>query len=384
MQNFRNYYAILNIAREATEEEIKKSFRRLARQYHPDLNPGNKAAEEQFKTIGEAYEILSDPDRRAKYDQFSRFWKQKGFQTQAPRQSSKSWGKTSPTTSPTATDSAVPEVDYSQFPDFNIFVEQLLGREVDSTPDFREAPARPVPEPEPVYGPRKVYRTVKPGSEVPRNTSPRNTSSRNTSPRNAVGSGSRPNLKEYRPGTTKKAYTVVPRVTRKDVEARLQVPLERAYLGGRERVRLEDGRSLEVEMPGGMVTGQQIRLRGQGIGGGDLYLRVQVPTHDFFRLEGSDIHCQIALSPPEAVLGHRVEVPTLDGPVQMWIPPGVRSGQRLRLAEKGYPTPDGGRGDQIVEVQIVTPTHLSPEEQGLYEQLYELDQRKSRPVLPID
>jgi curved DNA-binding protein len=87
MQNFRNYYEILDIPKTATEDEIKQSFRRLARQCHPDLNPGNKAAEEQFKVIGEAYEILSDPDRRARYDQFSQYWKQKGFQSNPSRRS---------------------------------------------------------------------------------------------------------------------------------------------------------------------------------------------------------------------------------------------------------------------------------------------------------
>ena len=91
MQNFRNYYEILGVTPNATEEEIKRSFRRLARQCHPDLNPGDKAAEERFKQIGEAYEILSDGDRRARYDQFSRYWKQKGFQSTPTRRTSKGW-----------------------------------------------------------------------------------------------------------------------------------------------------------------------------------------------------------------------------------------------------------------------------------------------------
>ena len=111
----------------------------------------------------------------------------------------------------------------------------------------------------------------------------------------------------------------------------MTLPLEKAYQGGNERIRLEDGRSLEVTMPPAMVTGQTIRLRNQGIGGGDLYLKITVEPHPLFKLEGSNIFCQVPVTPSEATLGGQVEAPTLDGPVKMTIPPGVRSGQRFRL-----------------------------------------------------
>jgi curved DNA-binding protein len=130
-------------------------------------------------------------------------------------------------------------------------------------------------------------------------------------------------------------------------------------------------------MPPGMVTGQTIRLRNQGIGGGDLYLKITVNPHPFFKLEGSNIFCQVPVTPIEAVLGGQVEAPTLDGPVKMTIPSGVRSGQRLRLANKGYPG-DGKRGDQLVEIQIVTPKNISPEERELYEKLRQIETFKPR------
>ncbi|HIK55378.1 MAG TPA: J domain-containing protein [Synechococcales cyanobacterium M55_K2018_004] len=310
MQNFRNYYQLLGITKDATAEDIKRAYRKLARQYHPDLNPGNKEAEEKFKDIGEAYEVLSDPAKRAQYDQFSRFWKQSGFHGgSAPR--GKTWSDRS-TSRGTAE-----EVDFSQFRDFNSFVEQLLNRRTES------------PEP-------------------PRAADP------------------------YRPGTTKTAYTVPRSAPPRNAEARLSVPLERAYQGGRERIRLEDGRSLEVNMPEGMVTGQKIRLKGQGVAGGDLYLNIEVSPHPFFRLEGADILCQVPLTPSEAVLGGPIEVPTLDGLVKMMIPPGVRTGQKLRMAGKGYPI-NGRRGDQIVEIVILVPKDITPQERDLYEKLRQIE-----------
>lgn len=316
MQNFRNYYAILGVSRDATIDEIKKSFRKLARQYHPDMNPGDKAAEEKFKDLGEAYEVLSDVSKRAQYDQYSSFWKQSGFQ--GATEWAKSWGNHS-------NGRTVPkDMDFSQFRDFNSFVDELLDRRTEESDGSRDP---------------------------------------------------------YRPGKTKTAYTVS-RNSARNAEANLTVPLERAYTGGRERIRLEDGRSLEVNMPPGMVTGQKIRLRGQGVAGGDLFLNIDVPPHPFFHIDGADIYCQLPITPSEAVLGGPIEVPTLDGLVKMMIPSGVRSGQKLRLGGKGYPI-DGERGDQIVEVQIVSPRDITAQERDLYEKLRQLETFNPRANLPV-
>ncbi|OLP18062.1 molecular chaperone DnaJ [Leptolyngbya sp. 'hensonii'] len=325
MQNFRNYYEILGIPREASTEEIKQSYRKLARQYHPDLNPGNKEAEEKFKDIGEAYEVLSDPDKRAQYDQFSRYWKQTGFQAGTTATKGNAWDSDRGGGS---------GVNFGDFSDFNSFIDTLIGNR---------------------------------STRVTTGTQNRTTTSTNP----------------FRPGTTKTAYTVNSRAARKDAEARLSLPLDKAYLGGQERVRLEDGRSLEVNMPPGMVTGQRIRLRGQGVAGGDLYLKIEVQPHGFFRLEGADIYCELPITPSEAVLGAQVEVPTLDGAVKMTIRSGAKSGQRLRLANKGYLTDDGKRGDQIVELQIVVPKDPDPQERELYEKLRHLETFDPRANLPV-
>jgi curved DNA-binding protein len=323
LQNFRDYYEILGITKDASGEEIKKVYRRLARQYHPDLNPGNKEAEEKFKDIGEAYEVLSDAARRSQYDQFSRYWKQKGFvNNKAPK--AKSWAGSSNGRS------SAKDVDPGQFNDFESFINQVVG-----------------------VGNRKDTRN----------------------------GGSSTKTDPFRSPKSRVEYTVPkspPRTPRRDIEARLTLPLEKAYQGGKERIRLEDGRSLEVNMPPAMVTGQSIRLRNQGINGGDLYLKITVEPHTQFKLDGFNIFCQVPVTPCEAVLGGQVEAPTLDGPVKMTIPPGVRTGQRLRLANKGYPNENGKRGDQLVEIQIVTPKNITSEERELYEKLREIETFKPR------
>jgi curved DNA-binding protein len=329
MQNFRNYYQILGVPRDATAEDIKRAYRKLARQYHPDLNPGDKAAEEKFKEIGEAYEILSDTTKRSQYDKFSQYWNKGAFQGgAAPRP--RGWGTRPGGRTP------IDEVDFSQFSDFNTFVDQLLNRRAEAaatTTTSRTATA----------------------ADVARDP--------------------------FRPGTTKTSYTVS-RPGPRNAEARLTVPLDKAYLGGRERIRLEDGRSLEVNMPPAMVSGQKIRLRGQGVSGGDLYLNIDVAPHPFFKLEGSDIYCVVPITPSEAVLGGAIEVPTLDGLVKMMIPSGVRPGQKLRLGGKGYPI-DGRRGDQIVELQIIMPKELTLQERDLYEKLRQIETFNPRADLPV-
>jgi curved DNA-binding protein len=306
MQNFRNYYDILGVPRDATSADIKLAYRKMARKYHPDLNPGDRQAEERFKDLGEAYEVLSDTNKRAQYDQYSRFWKQSGFQGAAPTR-----GK-----------SGRDGFDFGKYRDFNSFVDQLLNRE--------EKASR---------APHDPYRPSSQQEFSFRNGQPRSRQSVE-SPRNA--------------------------------EALLTVPLERAFTGGRERVRLGDGRSLEVNMPPGMFTGQKVRLRGQGIAGGDLYLRIEVSPHVFYKVEGADILCQVPITPSEAVLGGAIEVPTLDGTVKMVIPPGVRSGKKLRMSGKGYPV-EGERGDQIVEIQIVVPQEISVPERELYEKIRHIE-----------
>lgn len=279
MPQLVNYYDVLGVSRTATSDEIKKAFRRLARQYHPDVNPGDKSAEEKFKDINEAYDVLSDEEKRVEYNRSLTGIKRRGIRP-GEKANGNGNGKMPRT-----------EQDLWKFKDFN-------------------------------------------------------------------------NL-----NTKRAKIASSPRLTRRDVEAKLTLPLEKAYQGGRQRIRLEDGRSIEVDMPAAMIDGQKIRLKGQGIEGGDLYLKITIARHHFFRIQGSDIVCQVPITPSEAIVGGFVEIPTIDGLVKMMIPKGVKSGQRLRLANKGYPTSQGERGDQLVEIILVNPPNPSPEELELYQKI---------------
>lgn len=279
MQNFRDYYEILGIDQSAETQAIKQAYRRLARQFHPDLNPGNQEAEERFKALGEAYEILSDATRKAQYDDYRCYWLQQKS-----------------------------AADYRDLEDFDRFVDQLLNRQSVTS----QASTTPKPPP---------------AAKYPRSSG------------------------------------------RRDAEASLQIPLEKAFHGGTERVRLEDGRALEVDMPPRMVTGQRLRLRGQGINGGDLYLNIAVEPHRFLNVQGRDVVCYLSITPSEAVLGSQITIPTIDGPVQMTIPAGIQPGRKLRLAGKGYGRPEEERGDQIVEIGIAIPQIINEHEAELYEKL---------------
>jgi curved DNA-binding protein len=293
MQEVRNYYEILGVDKNAPSNEIKKAYRTLAIKYHPDRNLGNKAAEEKFKDINEAYEVLSDQTRRVQYDQ-------------------------------------------------SISRKNLINK----------------------------------GGAF--NNFGRNNNRSGVANANSDRSRVRVDSQDYRPGTTKRERVVTSRPQRRDIEAKLTLGLDEAYRGGKRKIRLEDGRSLEVDMPTGMIDGQRIRLKGQGLEGGDLYLKITVARHPFFEIQGGNIYCQIPVTPTEAILGSAIEVPTIDGLVKVSVPNGVRSGQRLRLANKGYFDKSGTRGDQLVEIQIVTPKEITPEEKDLYEKLRELEQFNPR------
>ncbi|NEP63826.1 MAG: J domain-containing protein [Symploca sp. SIO2G7] len=294
MQNFRDYYEILGIIPGADSQIIKQAYRRLARQFHPDLNPGNQEAEERFKSLGEAYEILSDASRKSRYDNYRHYWLQQKS-----------------------------AADYRDLEDFNRFVDQLLNRQSVSTSPSPQSQKKQQPK----------------GADKPNNGQ------------------------------------------RRDAEASLQIPLERAFHGGAERIRLEDGRALEVDMPPRMATGQRLRLRGQGINGGDLYLNIVIEPHRFLSVQGRDVLCYLPITPSEAALGGQITVPTLDGPVQMTIPAGVQPGRKLRLAGKGYGRALAERGDQIVEIGVAIPKVVSDQEAELYEKLRAVESLNPRSSL---
>ena len=313
--DFKDYYTILGVSKTADADTIKKAFRKLARKYHPDMNPGDKVAEAKFKEVNEAYEVLSDPDKRRKYDQFGQYWKQADNMGPTP-------GGRSPFTNPNVD---FDNFEFGQYRNFEEFINELLGRMGNE--------GNP-------YG-----RTSQTGYR--------------TSPR--PGGFETPGVDLGTAGL--------------DSEATITLNLSEAFHGVQKRLMLGN-EEFEVRIPPGAKPGSRIRVRGKGQFSpyytsqrGDLYLTVEISPHPFFQFEADNLICEVAIAPDEAVLGAQVEVPTPDGPVTVNIPAGIRSGQSLRLRGKGWRSPRGDRGDQMVKVVILAPKEISQTERELYERI---------------
>lgn len=312
--DFKDYYAILEVSKSATSEEIKKAYRKLARKYHPDLNPGDKEAEAKFKDLNEANEVLSDPEKRQKYDQFGQYWRQPEAGGAPP---------------PRGAGVGVEGFDFDQYSNFDDFINDLLGRVGGGGRTGRR-----------VY----TYRTGTTGSRG------------FDEDEDIFGGGFR---------------TQAPAP---DTEAAIALTFSEAFHGVQKRLQLDD-ETINVRIPAGAKPGSRIRVKGKGRPSpfsqqrGDLYLNIEILPHPFFRFEGDDLVGEVPIRPDEAVLGAQVKVPTPDGNVTMKIPAGVRSGQSLRLRGKGWTQPKGGHSDLIVKLQIVPPRDLSPIERESYEKI---------------
>ncbi|NEP59217.1 MAG: DnaJ domain-containing protein [Symploca sp. SIO2G7] len=321
--DFKDYYAILGVSKSASAEEIKKNFRRLARKYHPDLNSGNKKAEARFKEINEAYEVLSDPEKRKKYDQFGRYWKQAG----------QGWSP-SPNGGGVGFDAG--GFDFGAYGSFDEFINELLGKF--STGTSRSA--------------NQTY-TYSPGT------------------------GGSTKFSDFGNYGDSSGFNNTATAANADQEASITLNWSDAFQGVQKRLNLSS-EVIEVRIPPGVKSGSRIRIRGKGKLNprsqqrGDLYLNVELKPHSFFQFDGDNILCEVPVTPDEAVLGTSVEVPTPDSKVTVNVPAGIRSGQSLRLRGKGWPTPKGERSDQLVRVIIVTPKDISQREREYYEKIRDL------------
>ena len=280
----REPYEVLGVPKGADVKEVKKAYRKLARQLHPDLHPGDAQAETRFKEVAAAYDFLSDPERKLKYDRG--------------------------------------EIDTSGAP----------------------------------RAERTFYRTYAEGDARSRYTDPREFSHDFEGMdifSDLFGGGFR---------STRSAKMRGP-----DVRATLEIDLPEAVKGTVRQVALQGGKRLAVTIPPGSEDGQVLRLRGQGSAGlgggsaGDVNIELKVRPHPYLSRKGKDIYAEVPVTLPEAVLGAKVEVPTVDGPVTLSVPPGSNSGTRLRLRGKGVPSPGGERGDQYVMLKVVLPETQDPE-----------------------
>jgi curved DNA-binding protein len=312
---FRDYYETLGVPKTATEDEIRGAFRKLARKYHPDVAKDKKEAEEKFKQINEAYEVLSDPEKRQKYDQLGEHWNQPGGGFQPPP----GWGA-----------GGRPGEGFQRWGGGDGGVEFEFGGTGFS--DFFET----------FFGGGRGQSAFGGfGQRAPQ-------AERGSD----VEADIMVTLEEALHGSTR---TISFRRT------------------GSNKVE-----TYQVKIPRGVHEGQRIRLAGQGEAGerggksGDLFLRVRLARHPEFNVEGSDLIHDEKIEPSQAVLGAELMVPTLEGNVRMKIPPGTQGGQRFRLREKGLPSSAGQRGDLYVEVQIQIPKKISDREREIWNELARL------------
>jgi curved DNA-binding protein len=313
-KDFKDYYTILGVNKSADADDIKRAFRQLARKYHPDVNPGDATAEAKFKEVSEAYEVLSDKEKRQKYDQFGQYW------NQASASSSWASGRSG------GAGMGFDDFEFGRYGSFDAFINELLGRGAGGNP----------------YG-------------NPAGTGGRSPFGFQTNvPGGGGAGGAGPQL---------------------DLEAPLSLTLSEAFNGVEKRLNI-GAESISVRIPAGAKQGSRIRVRGKGRPSpfgiserGDLYLNVELAAHAFLKLDGDLLSCELPIAPDEAALGAAIAVPTLDGSVTMNIPAGIRSGQSLRLRGKGWKDTKGNRGDQMVKVMIMVPKELTPAEKALYEQL---------------
>ncbi len=324
----KNYYDILGIKRDASEKEIKQAYRRLARKHHPDVNPGDKSAEARFKEINEAYEVLSDEDKRKKYDRFGDKWQYADQFEQAGRQQTQYW------------DFAPGGGTYrfsGDTGDMDSIFEELFGGARTRTFHRRTQPRRG----------QDLESPVEVTLEEAYHGTNRTISLQTEEPCTAChGSGRIQNL----PCSACRGAGVMPRIKR-----------------------------LEVKIPPGVNNGSRVRIAGKGqpsYGGGasgDLYLKISVKPHPALERHGDNLHVTIPVPLAAAVLGGEVQVPTPKGKLALKIPPETQNGRVFRLAGQGMPhLGKSTRGDLLAKVNVVLPTKLSEKEKELFRQLSEI------------
>ena len=321
---FKDYYAILGVPKTASADEIKKQFRKQALKYHPDRNQGNKAAEARFKELSEAYEVLGDKDKRSQYDNFGQYWSQAA--SSGYSSSNSTYNRTSTYSSNTNVD--VSGTDFSQYGNFEEFINELLGRFSTSETDNSERSS----------------------SQTSSKTSSNNYNT---------------NFQDFVNSTQQAASS----------EASITLSFSEAFRGTTKRIKT-GSQIIEVRIPAGAKPGTRIRLSGKGQASqgktGDLYLNVKLTPHSFFDFEGENLICEVPVAPDEAVLGVSITIPTPDGTVSMKVPPGIRSGQVLRLRGKGWSSPKGSRTDLLVKIAIATPSSVSGLEKEYYERIRDI------------
>jgi curved DNA-binding protein len=334
---YKDYYQILGLPRTASEAEIKKAFRRLAREYHPDVAKNKKQAEEKFKEVNEAYEVLGDPAKRKKYDELGSNWSA-GSEFRAPPGWQTFGGGGFPGRGPRGQEY---EFHFGGT-GFSDFFEQLFGgRGGRGAGGFGQFGG--VEEQDLAERGRDIEGDILVTLEEALRGSIRSVSVRHGVPCEHCG------------GTGQRARHVC------------------NVCGGTGQVAKTD--TYQVKIPAGVAEGQRLRIAGRGEAGsgggsaGDLFLRVRFAKHPDFEVEDHNLIHEVELAPWEAVLGANISVPTLDGRVNIKIPPGTHNGQKLRVRGRGLPHRGNGNGDLIVVARVEVPVRVTESERKLWEQL---------------
>jgi len=351
----KDYYKILGVSRDATEEEIKRSYRKIAMQYHPDRNPGNKEAEEKFKIASEAYEVLSDPEKREIYDHYGiEGLKGTGF------------------------------TGFRGFDDifsaFGDIFEDFFGF---GTTYKRRTKARPgadlrydlkISFYDAAFGketeieiPKDVLCDICNGTGAKPGTHP------------AIC----PNCKGTGQVTRSQGFFTISTTCSQCRGGGKFIPHPCKECRGLGRVKVNQ--KIQIKLPPGVDTGSKLRIRGEGEEGerggppGDLFVFLYVEPHDFFSRDGDDIICQIPISFTQAALGSEIEIPTLNGKRNLSIPKGTEGGEIFKIKGEGFPKLRGyGRGDQVVQTVVKTPKNLTKRQEELLREFEEISLKKER------
>lgn len=354
----KDYYEILGVSRDATEAELKTAYRKLAHKYHPDKNPGNKEAEEQFKSASEAYAVLSDTQKRAQYDRFGHA----GMGNMGDD---------------FASGINIQDIFGDIFGDFFGGGQGKKRSRAERGSDLRFH--LNVKFEEAAFGVEKEI-TIK----------------RQEACSQCHGSGAKPGTKKETCASCRgageirmqKGFFAISQTcpTCGGQGVRITDPCTVCRGRGREQV----SRTLNVKVPAGIEDGMQLRYVGEGEGGlnngprGDLYVAITIDAHPIFEREGSDVLCEVPISFVAAALGSKIDVPTLDGKVQMSIPAGTQSGAVFRLKEKGIVRMRGAnnnkRGDQLVQVKIEVPKKLSARQKELLKEFGDISHEETHPM----
>jgi curved DNA-binding protein len=308
MMDYKDYYKTLGVSKTATEGEIKTAYRKLARRYHPDVNK-DSGAEDKFKEVNEAYQVLSDPEKRKKYDQFGSEWQR--YQSTGGQPGGFDWGRWQQ--APQGGQPGYRTVSQEEFSDmfgglggFSDFFNTLFGQG-----GFSAGPS---------------YSSGRPVSRSPQRAQP--------------------------------------------MEHEVEITLEEAYTGTKRTLQFEDGRKIEASIPQGVRTGSKVRLSGQA-GGADLFLKIKVLPHRSFTRKGDDLIVTVPVDIYTAILGGEVSVDTLGKPVRLTIPEGTDSGKTMRLKGLGMPKlkNPSEHGDLYAHIELHLPGNLTPAEKEKFREI---------------